>query len=132
LTLYRHQQISHRRGLRALACSLVFLGICVFAWGLRYKLSLYDPPHATSRRMPAAKLLTGRERGEATLLNVYRAASPAVPAVLVAFTLTFVFLRNARRFPAYSWRAVWLAPFPLKPSRVAIAHHSSRPPPRFR
>jgi hypothetical protein len=34
------------------------LAICVFAWGLQYKLSLYDPPHAASHQIPKAKLLS--------------------------------------------------------------------------
>lgn len=38
------------------------LAACVFAWGLEYKLSLYDPPQAASHRIPQAKLLSRDER----------------------------------------------------------------------
>ena len=38
------------------------LAACVFAWGLQYKLSLYDPPQAASHQIPQAKLLSGNER----------------------------------------------------------------------
>ena len=38
------------------------LAVCVFAWGLQYKLSLYDPPQAASHRIPQAKLLSRNER----------------------------------------------------------------------
>jgi hypothetical protein len=34
----------------------------VFAWGLQYKLSLYDPPQATSHLIPQAKLLSKNEQ----------------------------------------------------------------------
>jgi hypothetical protein len=41
-----------------------FLGLafCVFAWGLQYKLSLYDPPQTASHRIPRAKLLSRDEQ----------------------------------------------------------------------
>lgn len=38
----------------------ILLGVAVFAWGLQYKLSLYDPPQSECR-MPAAKLLSKNE-----------------------------------------------------------------------
>jgi len=43
--------------------SVVFLGLAlaVFTWGLQYKLSLYDPPQATSHQIPTAKLLSPAE-----------------------------------------------------------------------
>jgi len=47
---------------------LAFLGlaICVFSWGLQYKLSLYDPPQAASHQIPNAKLLSKNEQSRAT------------------------------------------------------------------
>jgi hypothetical protein len=43
---------------------LAFLGLafCVFAWGLQYKLSLYDPPQTASHQIPRAKLLSRDEQ----------------------------------------------------------------------
>ena len=43
---------------------LAFLGlaVCVFSWGLQYKLSLYDPPQAASHQIPSAKLLSKNEQ----------------------------------------------------------------------
>ena len=38
------------------------LGFCVFAWGLQYKLSLYDPPQTASHQIPRAKLLSRDEQ----------------------------------------------------------------------
>lgn len=44
----------------------VGLAIFVFTWGLQYKLSLYDPPQATSHQIPQAKLLSKNEQTGAT------------------------------------------------------------------
>ncbi|MGC2162092.1 MAG: hypothetical protein WA634_09310, partial [Silvibacterium sp.] len=70
-----------------LVLSILGLAIAVFAWGLRYKLSLYEsvPPvmhHATS-----AKLLSNRERPVDIALRVERATTPAVIVLCVTFTL---------------------------------------------
>jgi hypothetical protein len=40
------------------------LALCVFTWGLQYKLSLYDPPQAPSHQIPTAKLLSKDEQSE--------------------------------------------------------------------
>jgi hypothetical protein len=44
--------------------SLAFLGlgICVFGWGLGYKLSLYDQSQTPSHQIPNAKLLSRDEK----------------------------------------------------------------------
>lgn len=80
-------RIGRRRGVRALAFGLALLGFCVFAWGLRYKLSLYDPPHSIASHMPEAKLLSGRERVGVQVLNLRQAAPPAIPFFLHASVL---------------------------------------------
>ena len=43
---------------------LAFLGLafCVFAWGLQYKLSLYDPPQTAFHQIPKARLLSRDEQ----------------------------------------------------------------------
>jgi hypothetical protein len=46
--------------------AFIGLGFCVFMWGLQYKLSLYDPPEATSHQIPKAKLLSKNERSSST------------------------------------------------------------------
>jgi hypothetical protein len=125
-------QISRRTGVRVLACGLVFLGICVFAWGLRYKLSLYDPPHAVSRCMPAAKLLTGREGPELPPISLSGAANSSAPAALFALTLAFFIFAKSRLFPDFSRMAAWLMPMRLTPSRIVHAPKFTRPPPHSR
>ena len=47
-----------------LACTA--LAFCLFAWGLQYKLSLYDPPEAASHHVPTAKLLSKNEQSSCT------------------------------------------------------------------
>lgn len=130
LNLTWQNQISRRNGLRALAFGLVLLGICVFAWGLRYKLSLYDPPHSVSHRMPAAKLLTGKEGIEVPSLDRYSSTSAAGTAICLTFTLAFAFFRIARKFSSASWSPAWLSSAPLPPLRVAPVSCWTRPPPR--
>jgi hypothetical protein len=77
---------------RALAIGLTLLGLCVFAWGLKYKLSLYDPPRAASHQMPAAKLLSSKERDSAPNAA---AQGPINPIVRLAGMLGLVLLACA-------------------------------------
>jgi hypothetical protein len=44
----------------------VVLGICVFCWGLGYKLSLYDVHESSIHRIPEAKLMSRNEDPNAT------------------------------------------------------------------
>jgi len=84
-----------------LAPALVLLGVCVFAWGLRYKLSLYSSPHSATHRVPEAKLLL-TDRSTTPVAALRRAAEdaapPAVPlllpAVLVLAGMDFWFGRE--------------------------------------
>jgi hypothetical protein len=48
--------------LSRLTFAFLCLALAVFTWGLQYKLSLYDPPQASSHQMPEAKLLSGNEQ----------------------------------------------------------------------
>jgi hypothetical protein len=41
---------------------IVFLALAVFGWGVKYKISLYDPPGSISTSMSHAKLLSQKER----------------------------------------------------------------------
>jgi hypothetical protein len=118
--------------MRALAFGLVLLGVCVFAWGLKYKLSLYDPPLAISHRMPAARLLTGKERAVAPLVDPQRAASPGTPLVLSTLALAFSLLMGAGLLPGSASWAVGLPGSRLTLPSARIAVYFIRPPPRTR
>ena len=66
----------------SLIATLAFLGlaICVFTWGLQYKLSLYTPPQTASHQIPTAKLLSRDEQS----------GTPVSPLVLRTKTSTRV------------------------------------------
>jgi hypothetical protein len=73
---------------------LATLGLagCVFAWGLQYKLSLYDLSQAASHQIPQAKLLTGNERsGIAETPLVFRTKTSTTVSYTVP-TAVFFFL----------------------------------------
>jgi hypothetical protein len=120
-----------RPALRTLALALAFLGLCVFAWGLKYKLSLYDPPHSISHHMPAAKLLSGKERRALPLVD-----SPAVASsgMMVFFTslLFAAFFLKGRTIPGQSCWFLLSSPRTAMPVCVRSAPAFSRPPPRTR
>ena len=63
------------------------LAVCVFAWGLQYKLSLYDPPQAVSHRITPAKLLSRNEQpgiAESLLIVRTRTSTKVSYTVLTA------------------------------------------------
>ncbi|MGC2636961.1 MAG: hypothetical protein WA294_07265 [Acidobacteriaceae bacterium] len=122
----------HRRGLRVLAFALVLLGICVFAWGLRYKLSLYDAPHAIGQRVPAAKLLTGKERSALPVVDLRHAPSPAAPLALTGMAMAFFVLMGAKLFPGFSVRMPQRDIVSIGLPRALLQAHFTRPPPRLR
>jgi hypothetical protein len=71
--------------------SFVFVGlaICVFSWGLQYKLSLYYPKHSTYHQLPEAKLLSKNEQPAATEGLLMTSAKPVHDIVHGGlFTLT--------------------------------------------
>lgn len=128
----RPSALSGRRGLRVLAFALVTLGVCVFAWGLKYKLSLYDPPHSLSHKIPEAKLLSGKERTALPLIAVQRAEIPHPPLALSTVALAFLVLLATRVW----FQSLWRRPA-LRTSRTASQDGAkwasfTRPPPSLR
>lgn len=82
---------------------LLGLAICVFTWGLQYKLSLYDPPQAVSHELPSAKLLSRDQQRTTTESPLIK--SDGVPNKTVLATVLSVFLQlfailNSLRPPA--------------------------------
>jgi len=115
--------------MRVLGMSLVFLGLCVFAWGLRYKLSLYDPPHSLSHHMPEAKLLTGKERVSLPATDVKRQNEAGASLAFSGFVLAFAFLFGAFGFPTPGTWASRPATAAATLLRCAGTAHFTRPPP---
>lgn len=119
-------------GLRIFAFGLMLLGFCVFAWGLKYKLSLYDPPHAASHQMLAAKLLTGKKRYTLPAVELRPTANPDTPLDYGTLVLAFLVLLSEGVWPGLRrWDSL----------RISRAHAASyvrsapafvRPPPRIR
>lgn len=66
--------------------TFAFLGlaVCVFAWGMQYKLSLYETNHSSTHAIPSAKLLSSNEQSRTTksLLVVRIKNSPTVKCAL--------------------------------------------------
>src|ERR1700760_2176844 len=67
----------HRRASAVTVFATLFLAFTVFGWGTGYKLSLYDPPGSRSTIIPAAKLLSQKERP--TTAKVAAQLVPAAP-----------------------------------------------------
>jgi len=118
--------------LRALALGLAVLGLCVFAWGLRYKLSLYDPPHPGSHPMAAAKLLTGNERRALPAVEPRLVADSASLAFLTVFVFAAVVFKQTRVAPALAHFLLSPAGRRIVPVRVPCSTFFTRPPPRSR
>src|SRR5260370_18840714 len=57
--------------------AILFLAFTVIGWGTGYKLSLYNPPGRPSKVIPAAKLLSQKERPTTT--QVVEKLLPATP-----------------------------------------------------
>jgi hypothetical protein len=49
---------------------MLFLAISVFAWGLQYKMSLYNPSSGLTAAVPHAKLLSQKERPESNVASI--------------------------------------------------------------
>jgi hypothetical protein len=118
--------------LRALAIALACLGVCVFAWGLRYKLSLYDPPHSMSRHMPAAKLLTGNERRGLPTVDLRPASALPGLALFTALVFSVLLLKDHRLARFFGFSRLILAGRRPTPAWAPVAATFIRPPPRFR
>jgi hypothetical protein len=73
-----------------LAILLVALGLCVFLWGLGYKLSLYHFHHSGVQRIPVAKLLSRNEDPNAT--DSSHLAGPESPAADTGTSVAALFV----------------------------------------
>ena len=76
-------------------CTLVFMGLalCVFSWGLQYKLSLYDPPQSISHKIPTAKLLSRDEQAtsaETPLMSIAKPSAKIVQALILTGFLSLL------------------------------------------
>ena len=120
-----------RRSILPLAIGLIVLSMAVFGWGLQYKVSLYPGHEAAAHEIPAAKLLSQKERA----IHSETTAAPApvsvpTPQQVVFFlvsALALCFLpevdaRYRQRNRERSW--------PI-PSQICLRAVFFRPPPCF-
>ena len=104
----------------------------MFGWGLKYKLSLYDPPHAVSHEIPQAKLLSKDEQSLTAESRADRTLSTPQAVVQAAFSGLFFVLLLAPAAP----RGLVLngkyshSDQPVRPLNFAsLSAFFSRPPP---
>jgi hypothetical protein len=73
---------------------LAFLGLafCVFAWGLQYKLSLYDSPQTASYQIPKAKLLSRDEQSSTAQSPLVVRTKTSTRVIYAACTVVFLIL----------------------------------------
>lgn len=127
-----HLWTQDRKPTCLMAGTAIVLALCVFVWGLEYKLSLYDPPHSLARLVPIAKLLSKNEQPQiaASALAVTAPGALVAPMPRTASPDRFLFstLLIALVLPAVqTWnRRVTAAP-------IRRVHRASsffvRPPP---
>lgn len=89
------------RGWKILAFFVLGLAIAVFAWGMRYKASLYNSVPPPTHHMLAAKLLSNRERPADVAVQVERATTPTL---IVAVCAVFVFFGDTLVDPMHNSR----------------------------
>jgi hypothetical protein len=113
-----------------LALSILGLAVAVFAWGLRYKLSLYDSAPPAVHHVAAAKLLSNRERPADTALQFERATVPTLIVLCFTFTIAAGLLLDPRRQSRWTLQRV------QNPQRRSIRLTTQplffRPPPACR
>lgn len=111
-----------RRDLFLLKIAILTLCMSVFAWGLHYKLSLYDhaqPLHPTN----VAKLIQGEQRHRTPVLTASPNHSPTLTHVIVSSVLCFQPLAEFRHSRNVGDS---VAPF----LAIRHVHLFSRPPPQ--
>ena len=115
--------------LGTLAC--VALAICLFAWGLQYKLSLYDPPEAASHHVPTAKLLSKNEQSSSTEspLVVRTRTSTKVIYTTPSFVAFILLLVLSIFNPSISGQRQQRASGLWNVRRAHLRAHFVRPPP---
>lgn len=86
-----------------LILGLIGLSLLVFAWGLGYKLSLYDSPQSESHKIQQAKLLSENERAFVAQSPLLSDMS-APPVVLSGVLLFLVLAHRVLNAPVSSLR----------------------------
>jgi hypothetical protein len=100
------------------------LCMAVFGWGLQYKLSLYKNKDSISHSAPEAKLLSQKERPAAVQAPVQPQRIPALPFLLVVFTVGL--LQAAARYLYFATNEAICPPL-----QCCLRAFFVRPPPQL-
>lgn len=115
------------RSWNVFALLILGLAVSVFAWGLRYKLSLYESAPPAANHVTLAKLLSNRERAADAVVQIERATTSLPAVICVAFALFASFLLDSK------WQSRWVLQRgenrQRRPIPEAARHISFRPPP---
>jgi hypothetical protein len=114
-----------------LIAGFLCLSCAVFAWGLQYKLSLYNTASG-SNHVPEAKLVTGSDKSSVQRTVKQDAQGPSTEQYLLFLTslLAFLSLRFAADYKVLQYRLIQEVP-PV-PGRLSLQHpFFFRPPPVF-
>jgi hypothetical protein len=120
----------HRRASAVTVFAILFLAFTVFGWGTGYKLSLYDPPGSPSTIIPAAKLLSQKERpSTAKVPTQLLPATPAQEVTKYYPAIVLVALMFSLRLLLSTWVRVTTDHDLLAQRSAHSSFFSFRPPP---
>ena len=121
---------SHRRASAVTVSAILFLAFTVFSWGTGYKLSLYDPPGSPSTIIPAAKLLSQKERpSTAKVAAQLLSTAPAQEIIKYYPAIVIVALMFSLRLLLSTWVRVTTDHDLLAQRSAHSSFFSFRPPP---
>ena len=104
------------------------LAVAIFAWGLHYKLSLYQSTTRTVHHTDTGRFIADRERSADTIAQLESAVVPAFLVFCAVATLLAGSLANARQ------QSRWLLQYTkdprLRPGPASMRRLYGRPPPR--
>ncbi len=120
----------NRRASVVTVFAILFLAFTVFGWGTGYKLSLYDPPGSPSTIIPAAKLLSQKERpSTAKVAAQLVPPAPAQKTTNYYPTIVFVALMFSLRLLISTWVRVTTEHDSIAQRSAHSNFFSFRPPP---
>ena len=120
----------HRRASAVTVFAILFLAFTVFGWGTGYKLSLYDPPGSPSTIIPAAKLLSQKERpSTAKVAAQLLPATPAQETTQYYPAIVLVALMFSLQLLIPTWARVTTDDDLLAQQSAHSSFFSFRPPP---
>jgi hypothetical protein len=120
---------SHRRASAVTVFSILFLAFTVLGWGTGYKLSLYDPPGSPSTIIPAAKLLSQKERPSTAKVAALLPATPVQEIIKYYPAIVLVALMFSLRLLLSTWVRVTTDHDLLAQRSAHSSFFSFRPPP---